>query len=165
MHYLRRLADRDLALDRTMIPLGSCTLKLNAAVQSALWLDARLAGIHPYAPRSQTAGWRAILSQLATRLARLTGYDRVSLQPASGAQGELTGLPLFSPPTPSATINKYAFSKSLTDFTLSSLLGLRFPTWESETIFTIQSPHLARFSSVDRRLRKCPLQAPVLWSL
>lgn len=92
VRYLRRLADRDLALDRTMIPLGSCTLKLNAAVQSALWLDARLAGIHPYAPRSQTAGWRAILSQLATRLARLTGYDRVSLQPASGAQGELTGL-------------------------------------------------------------------------
>lgn len=92
VRYLRRLADRDLALDRSMIPLGSCTLKLNAAVESAAWLDPALAGIHPYAPASQTAGWRTLLGELADRLATLTGYDRVSLQPASGAQGELTGL-------------------------------------------------------------------------
>ena len=92
VRYLRRLADRDLALDRTMIPLGSCTLKLNAAAESALWLVPELAGIHPYAPAAQTAGWRLLLAQLSQRLAALTGYDRVSLQPASGAQGELTGL-------------------------------------------------------------------------
>ena len=92
MRYIRRLADRDLALDRTMIPLGSCTLKLNAAAQSAVWLSPELAGIHPYAPMSQTRGWRRLLDGLADRLARLTGYDRCSLQPASGAQGELAGL-------------------------------------------------------------------------
>lgn len=92
VRYLRRLADRDLALDRSMIPLGSCTLKLNAAVESAAWLDPALAGIHPYAPASQTRGWRTLLGQLASRLAHLTGYDRVTLQPASGAHGELTGL-------------------------------------------------------------------------
>ncbi|MDO4242702.1 MAG: aminomethyl-transferring glycine dehydrogenase [Actinomyces sp.] len=92
VRFLRRLADRDLALDRTMIPLGSCTLKLNAAVESAAWLAPGLAGIHPYAPAAQTRGWRRMLCQLADRLARLTGYDRCSLQPASGAQGELAGL-------------------------------------------------------------------------
>ena len=92
VRYIRRLADRDLALDRTMIPLGSCTLKLNAAVQSAVWLSPGLAGIHPYAPATQTRGWRLLLDGLADRLARLTGYDRCSLQPASGAQGELAGL-------------------------------------------------------------------------
>ena len=92
VRYLRRLADRDLALDRTMIPLGSCTLKLNAAVESAAWLEPGLAGIHPLAPADQTRGWRRLLAGLADRLARVTGYDAVSLQPASGAQGELTGL-------------------------------------------------------------------------
>ena len=92
VRYIRRLADRDLALDRTMIPLGSCTLKLNAAAQSAVWLSPGLAGIHPYAPTSQTRGWRLLLDGLADRLAQLTGYDRCSLQPASGAQGELAGL-------------------------------------------------------------------------
>ena len=92
VRYIRRLADRDLALDRTMIPLGSCTLKLNAAAQSAVWLSPGLAGIHPYAPATHTRGWRLLLDGLAERLARLTGYDRCSLQPASGAQGELAGL-------------------------------------------------------------------------
>lgn len=92
VRYIRRLGDRDLALDRTMIPLGSCTLKLNAAAQSAVWLEPALAGIHPYAPAEQTIGWRLILTQLSERLAALAGYDRVTLQPASGAQGELTGL-------------------------------------------------------------------------
>ena len=92
VRYIRRLADRDLALDRTMIPLGSCTLKLNAAAQSAVWLSPGLAGIHPYAPATQTRGWRLLLDSLADRLAQLTGYDRCSLQPASGAQGELAGL-------------------------------------------------------------------------
>ena len=92
VRYIRRLADRDLALDRTMIPLGSCTLKLNAAAQSAVWLSPGLAGIHPYAPATQTRGWRLLLDGLAERLAQLTGYDRCSLQPASGAQGELAGL-------------------------------------------------------------------------
>jgi len=70
VRYIRRLADRDLALDRTMIPLGSCTLKLNAAAQSAVWLSPGLAGIHPYAPTSQTRGWRLLLDGLADRLAQ-----------------------------------------------------------------------------------------------
>ena len=67
MRYIRRLADRDLALDRTMIPLGSCTLKLNAAAQSTVWLSPGLAGIHPYAPATQTRGWRLLLDGLADR--------------------------------------------------------------------------------------------------
>ena len=81
VRYIRRLADRDLALDRTMIPLGSCTLKLNAAAQSAVWLSPKLAGIHPYAPATQTRGWRLLLDGLADRLAQLTDYDR--RQPAA----------------------------------------------------------------------------------
>ncbi|WP_245637401.1 aminomethyl-transferring glycine dehydrogenase [Actinomyces vulturis] len=92
MRYLRTLADRDLALDRTMIPLGSCTLKLNAASQGATLLNPAMAGIHPYAPSSQTAGWRELLGDISQRLATITGYDQVSLQPNSGAQGELAGL-------------------------------------------------------------------------
>ncbi|QGF23253.1 aminomethyl-transferring glycine dehydrogenase [Raineyella fluvialis] len=92
MRYLRRLKDRDLALDRTMIPLGSCTMKLNAAVEMEAISWPEFAGIHPYAPDDQTEGWRALIADLERDLARITGYDEVSLQPNAGSQGELAGL-------------------------------------------------------------------------
>lgn len=81
LRYLRRLSDRDLALDRTMIPLGSCTMKLNATVEmeSISWPE--FAGIHPFAPESQTAGWRELIEDLEAELATITGYDQVSIQP------------------------------------------------------------------------------------
>ena len=92
MRYLRRLADRDLALDRTMIPLGSCTMKLNSAaeMESISWPE--FAGIHPYVPAEQSAGWRALIADLEARLVEITGYAAVSIQPNSGAQGEFAGL-------------------------------------------------------------------------
>jgi glycine dehydrogenase len=92
LRYLRKLSDKDLALDRTMIPLGSCTMKLNATVEmeSISWPE--FASIHPYAPESQTEGWRELITDLEERLAEITGYARVSLQPNAGSQGELAGL-------------------------------------------------------------------------
>ncbi|OUM44891.1 aminomethyl-transferring glycine dehydrogenase [Arthrobacter sedimenti] len=92
LRYLRRLSDKDLALDRTMIPLGSCTMKLNATVEmeSISWPE--FASIHPFAPEHQTEGWRELITDLEERLAEITGYDRVSLQPNAGSQGELAGL-------------------------------------------------------------------------
>ncbi|OMH32236.1 aminomethyl-transferring glycine dehydrogenase [Tersicoccus sp. Bi-70] len=92
MRYLRRLSDRDLALDRTMIPLGSCTMKLNATVEMEAITWPEFAGIHPFAPDSQTAGWRELIGELEADLATITGYDRVSIQPNAGSQGELAGL-------------------------------------------------------------------------
>ncbi|GAB44610.1 glycine dehydrogenase [Gordonia terrae NBRC 100016] len=90
--YLRRLSDRDLALDRTMIPLGSCTMKLNSAVEMEPISWPGFAGIHPYAPDEQTRGYRELIGDLESWLADITGYDRVSLQPNAGSQGELAGL-------------------------------------------------------------------------
>ncbi|GAA2097962.1 aminomethyl-transferring glycine dehydrogenase [Brevibacterium salitolerans] len=92
MRYLRTLADRDLALDRTMIPLGSCTMKLNSAVEMEAITWPEFASIHPFAPASQTAGWRELIEDLESLLVEVTGYDRVSLQPNAGSQGELAGL-------------------------------------------------------------------------
>ena len=92
MRYLRRLADRDLALDRTMIPLGSCTMKLNAAAEMEAVTWPQFAGIHPYAPARQTEGWRALITDLEDRLAEVTGYAEVSVQPNAGSQGEYAGL-------------------------------------------------------------------------
>ncbi|MEA5454223.1 aminomethyl-transferring glycine dehydrogenase [Sinomonas sp. JGH33] len=92
MRYLRRLSDRDLALDRTMIPLGSCTMKLNAAVEMEAITWPEFAGIHPFAPDSQTEGWRELIADLEADLAAITGYDLVSIQPNAGSQGELAGL-------------------------------------------------------------------------
>ena len=92
MRYLRRLADRDLALDRTMIPLGSCTMKLNAAAEMEPISWPEIAGIHPYAPLDQAAGHLRVIHDLERWLAELTGYDAVSLQPNAGSQGELAGL-------------------------------------------------------------------------
>ncbi|MEE8658061.1 hypothetical protein DOFOFD_03415 [Acetobacteraceae bacterium EV16P] len=92
MRYLRRLADRDLALDRTMIPLGSCTMKLNAATEMMPVSWPGFAAIHPYAPAHQVKGYHTLFAYLEQALCRVTGYDAVSLQPNSGAQGEYAGL-------------------------------------------------------------------------
>ncbi|WP_285242061.1 aminomethyl-transferring glycine dehydrogenase [Pseudarthrobacter sp. fls2-241-R2A-127] len=92
LRYIRRLSDRDLALDRTMIPLGSCTMKLNATAEMEAISWPEFASIHPFAPESQTTGWRELISGLEADLAEITGYDQVSLQPNAGSQGELAGL-------------------------------------------------------------------------
>jgi glycine dehydrogenase len=92
MRYLRRLADLDLALDRSMIPLGSCTMKLNAAVEMAPVTWPEFSSIHPFAPPEQTEGYLQMIRELEDALATITGYDRVSLQPNAGSQGELAGL-------------------------------------------------------------------------
>jgi glycine dehydrogenase len=92
MRYMRRLADRDLALDRAMIPLGSCTMKLNAAAEMMPFTWASFASLHPFVPREQAQGYAELIERLCDGLVRVTGYDAVSLQPNSGAQGELAGL-------------------------------------------------------------------------
>ncbi len=92
LRWLRRLADRDLALDRTMIPLGSCTMKLNAAAEMEPITWAPFAGIHPFAPAEQTEGYRRLISELEDALVEITGYAAVSLQPNAGSQGEYAGL-------------------------------------------------------------------------
>ena len=92
MRYLRRLADRDLALDRTMIPLGSCTMKLNAAAEMEPITWPEFSRIHPFAPPDQTEGYLRLINDLQRWLVEITGYDAVSLQPNAGSQGELTGL-------------------------------------------------------------------------
>ncbi|MDB6082762.1 MAG: gcvP1, partial [Gammaproteobacteria bacterium] len=90
--YLRRLSDRDLALDRTMIPLGSCTMKLNGAAEMTPMTWPEFADLHPFAPPPQTRGYAELFSALERALCDITGYDAVSLQPNSGAQGEYAGL-------------------------------------------------------------------------
>ena len=92
LRYIRRLSDRDLALDRTMIPLGSCTMKLNATAEMEAISWPEFASIHPFAPESQTAGWRELIEDLEGQLTEITGYDQVSIQPNAGSQGELAGL-------------------------------------------------------------------------
>ncbi|MFO7689588.1 MAG: aminomethyl-transferring glycine dehydrogenase [Cryobacterium sp.] len=92
MRYLKRLADSDYALDRGMIPLGSCTMKLNAASEMAAVSWPEFAGLHPFAPRADIEGYLTLIAQLETWLTDVTGYDSVSLQPNAGSQGELAGL-------------------------------------------------------------------------
>ena len=92
MRYLRTLADRDLALDRTMIPLGSCTMKLNAATEMEAVTWPEFSSLHPFAPADQSKGSRLIIEQLSKWLIEITGYDAVSLQPNAGSQGEFAGL-------------------------------------------------------------------------
>ncbi|MGH8835242.1 MAG: aminomethyl-transferring glycine dehydrogenase [Actinomycetes bacterium] len=92
LRYLRRLADRDIALDRSMIPLGSCTMKLNATTEMAAVTWPEFARIHPFAPLPQADGYLALIRQLERWLLEITGYDAVSLQPNAGSQGELAGL-------------------------------------------------------------------------
>ena len=92
MRYLRKLSDRDIALDRAMIPLGSCTMKLNAAAEMAPVSWPAFARIHPFAPSDQTRGYQRMITQLESMLCACTGYDAMSLQPNAGSQGEYAGL-------------------------------------------------------------------------
>lgn len=92
MRYLRRMADKDIALDRSMIPLGSCTMKLNAASEMTPVTWPEFANIHPFAPANQTLGYQTMIAQLETMLCAATGYDAISLQPNAGSQGEYAGL-------------------------------------------------------------------------
>ena len=92
LRYMRMLADKDLAMDRTMIPLGSCTMKLNATAEMMPVTWPEFADIHPFAPADQAQGYRELIAGLEAQLVEITGYDAVSLQPNSGAQGEYTGL-------------------------------------------------------------------------
>ncbi|OQP88225.1 glycine dehydrogenase (aminomethyl-transferring) [Rhizobium rhizosphaerae] len=90
--YIRRLSDRDLALDRAMIPLGSCTMKLNATAEMLPITWPEFAEIHPFAPADQAEGYRVMIEDLSAKLCQITGYDAISMQPNSGAQGEYAGL-------------------------------------------------------------------------
>ena len=92
LRYMRALSDKDLAMDRTMIPLGSCTMKLNATAEMIPVTWAEFGDIHPLAPAAQTRGYRELIDGLEAMLAEITGYDAVSFQPNSGAQGEFAGL-------------------------------------------------------------------------
>ena len=92
LRYLRSLADRDIALDRSMIPLGSCTMKLNAAAEMEAISWPEFAGLHPFAPADQAAGYHQLIGELSAALLEITGYDAISLQPNAGSQGELAGL-------------------------------------------------------------------------
>ena len=92
MRYMRKLADRDLALDRSMIPLGSCTMKLNSAAEMMPVSWPEFSKMHPFSPTNQTEGYQELLKDLSEKLCLITGYDAMSLQPNSGAQGEYAGL-------------------------------------------------------------------------
>ena len=92
MRYMRKLADRDLALDRSMIPLGSCTMKLNSAAEMMPVSWPEFSKMHPFSPSNQTEGYQELLKDLSEKLCLITGYDAMSLQPNSGAQGEYAGL-------------------------------------------------------------------------
>jgi len=92
LRYLRGLADKDVALDRAMIPLGSCTMKLNATTEMEPVTWPEFGAVHPFAPLDQAEGYRELIEDLETTLARITGFDAVSLQPNAGSQGELAGL-------------------------------------------------------------------------
>ncbi len=90
--YMRRLADRDLALDRAMIPLGSCTMKLNATAEMIPVTWPEFSHVHPFAPADQVEGYAEVIADLSAKLCQVTGYDAISMQPNSGAQGEYAGL-------------------------------------------------------------------------
>src|SRR6266700_47916 len=92
LRYMRKLSDRDLALDRAMIPLGSCTMKLNATTEMVPLTWPEFGALHPFAPHLQAAGYHALFARLEKWLCDITGYDAISLQPNSGAQGEYAGL-------------------------------------------------------------------------
>ena len=92
MRYLRNLADKDLALDRTMIPLGSCTMKLNSVTEMEAVTWPEFASLHPFAPIDQSVGTRQLITQVSKWLVAISGYDAVSLQPNAGSQGEFAGL-------------------------------------------------------------------------
>ena len=92
MRYMRRLVNKDIALDRSMIPLGSCTMKLNSAAEMKALTLSGFANIHPFAPNDQSQGYRLLITELEYYLCAITGYDAISLQPNAGSQGEYAGL-------------------------------------------------------------------------
>ena len=92
LRYIRNLSDKDIALDRAMIPLGSCTMKLNATSEMIPVGWEEFSNIHPYAPDDQTSGYKILINDLETKLAEITGYSAISLQPNAGSQGEYAGL-------------------------------------------------------------------------
>jgi glycine dehydrogenase len=92
LRYIRKLSDKDIALDRAMIPLGSCTMKLNATAEMLPVTWPEFSHIHPFAPAEQTAGYRKLIDDLEAMLSEVTGYDAISLQPNAGSQGEYAGL-------------------------------------------------------------------------
>ena len=92
LRYLRKLSDKDLALDRSMIPLGSCTMKLNASTEMLPVTWPEFSDIHPFVPAEQREGYDLLIDELQRWLAMITGYDAVSLQPNAGSQGEYAGL-------------------------------------------------------------------------
>ena len=100
--YMRRLVDRDLALDRSMIPLGSCTMKLNASAEMLPLTWPEFSQVHPFVPEDQALGYKEMITDLSKKLCDVTGYDAISMQSNSGAQGEYAGL---------LTINAYHKSR------------------------------------------------------
>ena len=92
LRYIRRLYDKDIALDRAMIPLGSCTMKLNATSEMIPVSWPEFSNIHPFAPKDQLSGYSKLVSEMEEMLALLTGYSGISLQPNAGSQGEYAGL-------------------------------------------------------------------------
>ena len=100
LRYLRRLQDKDLALDRSMIPLGSCTMKLNATTEMIPVTWPEFGALHPFAPLEQAEGYRQLFDELEAMLREITGFDAISLQPNAGSQGEYAG-PAGDPPLPS----------------------------------------------------------------
>ncbi len=92
LRYLRRLQGKDLALDRSMIPLGSCTMKLNATTEMIPISWPGFGALHPFAPREQAEGYRRLFDELEAMLREITGFDAISLQPNAGSQGEYAGL-------------------------------------------------------------------------
>jgi len=92
LRYIRKLCDKDIALDRAMIPLGSCTMKLNATSEMIPVGWEEFSNIHPYAPHDQTAGYKILIDDLESKLSKITGYSAISLQPNAGSQGEYAGL-------------------------------------------------------------------------
>ncbi|SVE14542.1 uncharacterized protein METZ01_LOCUS467396, partial [marine metagenome] len=92
LRYMRRLCDKDIALDRAMIPLGSCTMKLNAASEMLPVSWPEFSSIHPFAPENQVNGYLQLIQELEEQLAKITGYSKISLQPNAGSQGEYAGL-------------------------------------------------------------------------
>ncbi len=98
LRYLRYLQNKDIALDRSMIPLGSCTMKLNATTEMIPVTWRNFAMMHPFAPLEQTQGYQQLFEELEAMLAEITGFDAISLQPNAGSQGEYAGLARHSRP-------------------------------------------------------------------